>query len=94
MAKINTVLLVPQQLGDFLSNLKGKSLQHATPATQQACAASEKTITISAAKLAQLLQEIRSKADRSKRACKAAIEQSELVIAGCDRLLQDLQNVN
>jgi hypothetical protein len=59
-----------------------------------ACAETEKTITIGTAKLEQLLREIRGKADRSKRACKAAIEQSELVIAGCDKLLQDLQNVN
>jgi len=56
MAKINTVLLVPQQLGDFLSNLKGKSLQHATPAAQVDCVASEKTTTIDRADTPEVLR--------------------------------------
>lgn len=88
---------MPHNFGELhLSKLNSELLQPSTPVTARpsACAETEKTITIGTAKLEQLLREIRSKADRSKRACKAAIEQSELVIAGCDRLLQDLQNVN
>ena len=77
-----------------MSNLKAESLQSATPATQPDCAATEKTITISAAKYAALLREYRRLVVSFRRRADDIKRDTGILLDDLDRQLDDLAKLN
>lgn len=79
-----------------MSNLQSETLQSTTPATAQplACAESERTLTIGAAKLEKFLRACRKELVMVKRASLDAARSAERVIDDIDLKLADLSQLN